>query len=132
MSVAPSTTNFDGQSITETVSQTSNSCPAAVPNACVGTSTFVIGNSYQPSVCSAWSGATCTHNNVGPLLVGTQDLFYDQHADVVSQSFLSSGSCTQASSQQYYCGDTTDPKSYIRVHGSEVHHEWTGCQSCYP
>ncbi len=105
VSVAPSTTNFDGLSITETVSQTSNSCPAAVSNACVGSSTFVIGNSYQPSVCSAWSGATCTaHSNVGPLLVGTQDLFYDQHTDVAPQSLLSSGSCTQTCSQQYYCG----------------------------
>jgi len=104
VTVAPGASNWDGGIVTETVSQNSNNCPSGVSNACVGSSTFIIGAGYQPSVCTAWSGANCTaHTNVGPLLVATHNQFFDQHTMVSAQSVLSSGSCTQTCSQQYYC-----------------------------
>jgi hypothetical protein len=104
VTVAPGTASWDGGIVTETVSQSSNNCPSGVPIACVGSSTFTIGAGYQSNVCTAWNGANCTaHTNVGALLVGTHNEFFDQHTAVSAQSFLSSGSCTQTCSQQYYC-----------------------------
>jgi hypothetical protein len=105
VTVGPATSNLDGQTVTESVSQSSNTCPSVVPNACVGGSTFIVGLGYQPNVCTAWNGSTCTtRTNVGPLLVATHNQFFDQNTAVSPQSFLSSGQCTQTCSQQYYCG----------------------------
>jgi hypothetical protein len=104
VTVSPSGTNWDGEDVTETVTSGSSSCPAQFP-ACSGNTVFVIGAGYQPAVHEG--------NNivdVGPLLVGTTNEFFDQYSATSNYSLLNyyggGSSCSQTCSQKYFnaCG----------------------------
>lgn len=105
VTVGPSTTNWNGENITETVSSVTgtNTCPAGLPNACSGSTTFTIGAGYQPAVKEGTNVVA-----VGPLLVGTTNEFFDQYSVTSNQSLLDQygggNSCARKCSQQYYCG----------------------------
>ena len=102
VTVGPSGTTWDGQSLTETVSLVSgtNTCPTGLPNACVGSATFQVGASYQPAVKEGNNVV-----NVDPLLVGTTNEFFDEYAETSNYSLLDyyggGTQCVQTCSQQY-------------------------------
>ena len=90
------------------VSQQSSTCPSGFPDVCAETgSGFPVGSGYQPVACVAWSNGQCTtYQDVGNLLVGTTNEFFDEYAAVSTVSYLSyyggGSQCTQTCSQQYY------------------------------
>ncbi len=102
VSVSPSGTVWNGQTVSENVMLVSgsNSCPAGFPVVCSGDTTFEIGAGYQPAVLE---GGTVVP--VGPLLVGTTNEFFDQHTVTSSQSLLNAtgggNTCSQKCSELY-------------------------------
>ncbi len=101
VTVGPSSSTWNGQVVTETVSLGSNTCPApSFPIACSGSATFVIGASYQPSVKEGNSVVS-----VGPILVAATNQFFDQYSITSNVSLLDQygggTQCVQSCSQQY-------------------------------
>ena len=106
MQVTPSTTNFKGAQITESLSTVSNSCPSSFGNQCVGSSTFTVG-----------AGDTMWDGTSEP---ARTNIFYDQHYTTNSQNILALvgiSSCTAVCKQTYSCagkpiGSFTVTKDY--------------------
>ncbi len=100
VTVGPSGTNWNGQHVTEIVSSVSGTCPGSFPNACSGSTTFQIGAGYQPSVPEGSKTVP-----VGPLLVATENEFFDQYSSTSTASLLDyyggGSTCAQTWSQQY-------------------------------
>jgi hypothetical protein len=108
VTVGPTSSNWNGLPIEELISDgPSNTC--GVDICLLGSeqaSLFTIGSGYQPAVVEGGSVV-----DVGPLLVGTTDEFFDQYTIVSPQDFLGQkglNSCAAACSQQYVnvCGQT--------------------------
>jgi hypothetical protein len=85
---------FDGVTIVEAVSETSNSCPASFGNQCAGSSSFTVGA----------GGST-----FGQTFPAATNTFYDQHASTSASSALDAAginSCSSSCKQVYSCGGT--------------------------
>jgi len=108
VTVSPTGTSWDGQSVTEAASTGgTNTCPSGFPtNVCSGNTTFTIGAGYQPAVKEGTNTV-----DVGPLLVGTTNEFFDQYSVTSSESLLDANgggsSCQITCSQQYFNACTT-------------------------
>lgn len=92
MTVGGTSGPYNGASITETVSQSSNSCGL---NLCSGGGTFVVGQGGTP------------HGDPKLSFAPANNVFYDEHFYEYSSSKLSSGSCAATCRQTYQCGGTT-------------------------
>jgi hypothetical protein len=104
MQVSPTTTNWNGYEISESLATASNSCPASWGNMCQGSSTFTIGEGGQAEV-----SVNGVDTPVGPVFTGEENLFYDQHTFVSNVSLLDSSginSCTAVCTQTYSCSGT--------------------------
>ena len=103
MQVSPTSSNWDGTELTETVTTISNSCPA-IPfgNPCGGTGPgFVVGVGGRASV-----PVNGVDTPVGPVFVGAQNIFLDQHTLTHEISDLDAAginNCTAVCQQIYYC-----------------------------
>jgi hypothetical protein len=107
VTVGPTGTTWNGQNVTETLSSGgTNTCPSGFPTVCSGSVVFTIGAGYQPAVIE---GSNIV--DVGPLLVGTTNVFFDQYAVTSNQSLLDyykgGSSCQITCSQQYFNACTT-------------------------
>lgn len=107
VTVGPSGTTWNGQDVTETVtSGGTNTCPSGFPTVCSGSTVFTIGEGYQPAVKEGTNTV-----DVGPLLVGTTNVFFDQYSVTSNQSLLDyyngGSSCQITCSQQYFNACTT-------------------------
>ncbi|WP_353070544.1 Ig-like domain-containing protein (plasmid) [Tunturibacter empetritectus] len=92
----PSNPNSNGTPIGESLTTTSNSCPASFGNICTGSSTFFVG-----------TGATMIN---GQSFAAVPNQFYDQHYSVSSASELDQNgiaSCSVACHQTYTCNGTS-------------------------
>jgi len=100
VTVSPSEVNWNGQEVTEVVSQQSSTCPSKFP-ACSGNTVFIIGEGYQPAVTE-----NGTYVPVGVYLVATTNEFFDQYSVWSNYSLLDyyggGNQCTETCSQQYY------------------------------
>lgn len=99
MQVGPTTTNWDGSQLLESLTTVSNSCPASFGNICTGSSTFTVGNGGQAQV-----SVNGVPTLVGPVFPGQENIFYDQHTATSSISKLDEAginSCTAVCSQTY-------------------------------
>ena len=93
ISVAPTTSNWNGIHVTESLTSTSNSCPASFGNLCAGSGTFTVGD----------GGTTID----GQTLQAQQNVFYDEHVIESNVSLLDyynvTGSCQAVCTQTYSC-----------------------------
>jgi hypothetical protein len=106
--------SFDSHEVEEMPGgQGTNTCPSGLPNACTGSTTFQIGVGYQPAVMEGNAKV-----DVGPLLVGTPNEFFDQYSVTSNQSLLDQfgggNNCRQTCSQQYF--NTCTPQGQILDH----------------
>jgi hypothetical protein len=96
MQANPTTTNWNGAQLTESLSQVSNTCPSGMGNQCTGSSTFTVGNNGQTAVLID-----------GQRLPPVENIFYDEHAATATYSALDqygSNGCTATCTQTYSCG----------------------------
>src|SRR5271166_376293 len=72
--------DWGGMPITETVSQSSSTCPKNFPNACVpGPGGFTVGNPDTAFACVSYSGGQCTNQiNIGDQFPPTTNVSYDK------------------------------------------------------
>ncbi|HUD67276.1 MAG TPA: hypothetical protein VMQ17_22020 [Candidatus Sulfotelmatobacter sp.] len=113
VTVGPSGTTWNGQSVTETVTTGgTNTCPSGFPtNVCSGGTTFIVGQGYQPVVKEGSNTVP-----VGPLLVGTPNEFFDQYSVTSNVSLLDQyggGNSCQISCSQTYSNSCTTPQPIL-------------------
>jgi hypothetical protein len=103
MRVLPDKTTWDGKQVTESLAQTSSTCPAGLtnPGPCSGSSTFTVG-------------AASGQSNIIPAQPAMRNRFYDFHTSrSKTVSFLHDatrnptgmGSCETVCLQQYSCNN---------------------------
>jgi hypothetical protein len=91
MQTNPTNVNWNNIQITESVTASSNDCPASF-GSCAASDTFTVGT----------GGST-----FGQAFTGTTNIFYDQHTSTGSVSALDAAgidSCTRVCNQTYSCG----------------------------
>ena len=95
ITVAPTTSNWNGTTVYESLTTTSNSCPSGFGNPCgaSGSGTFTVGSGPYETID-------------GQILPATQNVFYDQHVISSGTSLLDYyhvTSCQAACQQTYSC-----------------------------
>lgn len=112
MKVGPTSTNWYGTAISESLSAGSNSCPASWTPACTGSATFTVG--YGGTAVAG--GVTLGNFNA------VENQFYDQHTTTNPQNILGVAgiqTCTTVCHQSYSCkgtviGSFTITRTYTR------------------
>jgi len=116
MRVEPTSQNWDGTSISESLQETKNTCPAEFKiSPCSGGPAFTVGNG--------------SHSGVFGDLPGTKNHFHDHHMTRWSQGSLlhdrnpkNIDSCQIVCAQQYSCGDTVIGKHTVTRTFSKATH----------